>query len=154
MKKEQLRDKLIDFQKEIITVSRALRAKEATCQDAEDNLLLELVDILDSFENVFKNLEEKESTFDKSTQRAMKSFKAIYRKVIRILEDRGVEKIEFPDGKAKIGLCKIVETKAVEGIEDGSIISIVRNGYRRGERILRSAEVITVSQVSSASSTS
>ena len=106
--------------------------------------MLELMLVLDAFENIFKNLEEKETTFEKSMRRGLKSFKGIQRKIIRILEERGVEKIEFPDGKAVIGLCQVVETRAIDGPEEGEIIAIVRNGYRRGDRVLRPAEVITV----------
>jgi molecular chaperone GrpE (heat shock protein) len=74
----------------------------------------------------------------------LKSFQAINRKLLRILEESGVERLAFPDGKAEIGLCKIVDTEVMEGAEDGTIVSVIRSGYRRGERILRPAEVITV----------
>ncbi len=144
MKKERLRAKLVDFQKKIVTLSRALEARDELSQQREDGLFLELVSVLDSFENVFNNLQDKEETFDKSTKRAMKSFRGIYRKLLRVMDESGVERLGFPDGKAEIGLCKVVETEPMTGAEEGAIISIVRNGYRRGERILRPAEVITV----------
>jgi molecular chaperone GrpE len=100
--------------------------------------------VLDAFENIFSHLEDQAETFDKSVRRAFKSFTRIQNKIIRILEERGVEQIAFPDGKAVVGLCKVVETQAVEGRDEGEIISIVRHGYRHGERVLRPAEVITV----------
>lgn len=144
MTKQRLQDKLIDFQRDIISLSQELQSKKQAFQDSEDNFLLELMLVLDAFENIFKHLEEKEATFEKSVRRSLQSFKGIQRKIIRTLEERGVEKIEFPDGKAVIGLCKVVETRAVDGLEEGEIIAIVCNGYRRGDRVLRPAEVITV----------
>ncbi len=144
MTKQRLQAKLIDFQRNIIHLAQALQSQEQAFQDSEDNLLLDLVLVLDAFENIFTNLEEKEATFDKSVRRALKSFQGIQRKTMRILEERGVEKIGFADGKAVIGLCKVVETRAVEGLEEGEIIAIVRNGYRHRGRVLRPAEVITV----------
>ncbi len=144
MTKQRLQEKLIDFQRDIISLSQELLSKEQAFQDSEDNLLLELMLVLDAFENIFRNLEEKETTFEKSMRQGLKSFKGIQRKIMRILEERGVEKIEFSDGKAVIGLCQVVETRAVDGLEEGEIIAIIRNGYRRGDRVLRPAEVITV----------
>jgi molecular chaperone GrpE (heat shock protein) len=144
MTKQRLQEKLIDFQRDIISLSQKLQSKKQAFQDSEDNLLLELMLVLDAFENIFKHLEEKEATFEKSVRRSLQSFKGIQRKIIRTLEERGVEKIEFPDGKAVIGLCKVVETRAVDGLEEGEIIAIVCNGYRCADRVLRPAEVITV----------
>jgi molecular chaperone GrpE len=144
MTKQRLQEKLVNFQRDIISLSQALQAKEQAFQDSEDHLLLELLLVLDAFENIFNHLEGKAETFDKSVQRALKSFSRIQNKVMRILEERGVEQIAFPHGKAVVGLCKVVETQAVEERQDGEIISIVRHGYRHGERVLRPAEVITV----------
>lgn len=144
MTKQRLQEKLIDFQRDIISLSQELQSEKQAFQDSEDNLLLELLLGLDAFENIFKHLEEKDATFEKSVRRALQSFQGIQRKIVRILEERGVEKIEFPDGKAVIGLCKVIETRAVDRLAEGEIIAIVRNGYRRGDRVLRPAEVITV----------
>jgi molecular chaperone GrpE (heat shock protein) len=146
MKKERLRAKLIGFQKKLITLSRELEACEELSQQREDGLFLELVSVLDSFENVFNNLQDKDETFDKSTKRAMKSFRGIYRKLLRVMGESGVERLEFPNGKAEIGLCKVIETASMADAEEGAIISVVRNGYRRRDRILRPAEVITVAK--------
>jgi molecular chaperone GrpE (heat shock protein) len=144
MKKERLRAKLIDFQKKILTLYRERDARDELSRQQEDALFLELASVLDSFENVFNNLQDKEESLDKSAKRAMKSFRGIYRKLLRILDESGVERLEFPDSKAAIGLCKVVDTEPMVGAEEGAIISVVRNGYRREERVLRPAEVITV----------
>jgi molecular chaperone GrpE len=144
MTKQRLQEKLVDFQRDIICLSQAIQVKEQAFQDRESDLLLELLLVLDAFENIFNNLEGKAETFDKSAQRALKSFTRIQNKVMRILAERGVEQIVFPDGKAVVGLCKVVETQAAEGRQEGEILSIVRHGYRHGERVLRPAEVVTV----------
>jgi molecular chaperone GrpE len=144
MTKQRLREKLVDFQRDIMSLSQALQAKEQAFQAGEDHLLLELMLVLDAFENIFNSLEDKAETFDKSMRRALNSFTRIQSKIRRILEARGVEQIALPDGQAVVGLCKVVETQAVEGREEGEIISVVRHGYRHGDRVLRPAEVITV----------
>jgi molecular chaperone GrpE len=144
MSKQRLRDKLVDFQRDIISLSQALQAKEQAYRDGEDHLLLELILVLDAFDNIFNSLADKAETFDKSMRRALNSFTRVQSKVRRILEARGVEQIACPDGKAVVGLCKVVETQAVAGRQEGEIISVVRHGYRHGDRVLRPAEVITV----------
>ncbi len=144
MKKEQLRTKLIDFQKELLTLSRTLETQDERARRQEDGLFLELTGVLDAFENVFNTLQAKEDALDKTARRTLKSFRAIQRKLIRLLEEHDVEKLVFPDGKAEIGLCKVIDTESREGAEDGTIVSVIRSGYRRQERILRPAEVITV----------
>lgn len=144
MKKDRLKAKLIDFQKKIVTLSREIESREELSRQHQDHLFLELASVLDSFENIFNALQDKEESFDKPVKRAMKSFRGVYRKLLRIMDESGVERLEFPDGKAEIGRCKVINTEPMRGMEEGTIISVVRNGYRRGERTLRPAEVITV----------
>ena len=66
MIKQRLQEKLVDFQRDIMSLSQALQAKEQACRDGEDHLLLELMLVLDAFENIFNSLEDKAETFDKS----------------------------------------------------------------------------------------
>lgn len=145
MNKDLLRVRLVDFQKQIMAQSHDLRTSRKEYEESKDRFVLDIVSVLDSFENVFDSLKGKDESLDKSTKRAIKSFRAIYRKLVRVLEEHGVERLDLADGKAKIGLCKIVETKIEDSMEQGTIVAIVRNGYRRGDRILRLAEVITAS---------
>lgn len=143
-KKEQLREKLIAFQRAAINLSAELEAHKRETLDKENDLFLELVGVLDAFENLFNNLNQE--SLDKSTKRAFKSVGAIQRKLRRLLEAQGIEQLEFPDGRAEVGRCKVIETQATDAAEEGSILAVVRAGYRRGEQILRPAEVITASR--------
>nr|VFJ48784.1 MAG: molecular chaperone GrpE [Candidatus Kentron sp. FW]VFJ58822.1 MAG: molecular chaperone GrpE [Candidatus Kentron sp. FW] len=142
--KKYLFDKLISFQQKIIGLEGSLQEERNNASEKEREIFLELCVVLDSFENIFNAMAEKEATMDKGSLSMIKSFRAIYRKLIRLLEDHGVQQIEFPDGKSEIGLCKIIGTRPEAGREEGDIITIVRNGYRSGQQILRPAEVITV----------
>lgn len=145
--KEQLRHKLIALQRATIGLSTELDAHKRETRDQENDLFLELIGVLDAFENLFNNLDaiKEQSTLDKSTKRAFKSVGAIHRKLRRLLEARGIEQLDFPDGRAQLGRCKVIETQASDEVEEGTILAVVRNGYRRGEHILRPAEVITAS---------
>jgi molecular chaperone GrpE (heat shock protein) len=142
--KERIRAKLVELQKAKIGLVAELDACERRARENENDLFLELVGVLDAFENLLDNMDP--DALDKSAKRALKSVGAIQRKLSRLLEARGLERLEFPDARARVGLCKVVETRATEGAEEGTILAVVRNGYRRGERILRPAEVITASK--------
>nr|VFK39494.1 MAG: GrpE protein [Candidatus Kentron sp. SD] len=144
--KRRLFEKLITFQQRIIALEADLLEEKREASKKEEKMFLELCVVLDSFENIFNAMAEKEETLDKGTRRMLKSFRAVYRKLIRLLEAHGIKQIEFPNGKSEIGLCKIVETRPEAGREAGEIIAIVRNGYQSREQVLRSAELITVGE--------
>ncbi len=148
-KKERLRDKLIEIQRGAIELSARLEAHKRETLDKENDLFLELVGVLDAFENVLNNLNL--DSLDKSNKRAFKSVGAIERKLRRLLEARGIERLEFPDGRAQPGRCKVIETQTTDEMQEGAILAVVRNGYRRSEHILRPAEVITASRSRTAS---
>lgn len=144
MTKARLKDKLIGFQTEIIQLSQTLQTERKRGQEQQEHLFVELFEVLDACENIFNNMADKEETLDKSSRRMLKSFRAVYRKLLRLLEEQGVKMIEFHDGKCAIGLCKVLETRPDADREEGEIIAVVRNGYRSKQRVLRPAEVITV----------
>ena len=142
--KRRLEAKLIAFQQQIIRADQTGKEREKACRERENTLFLEILEVQDGFENVFRNLEQKQQEFDKTTRRALKSFEALQRKLLRLLSERGVKPIELPAGKAIVGLCKVVETRTTpEATEAGSILVKVRQGYHREGHVLRPVEVIT-----------
>ena len=141
--KQRLKNKLITFQQRIIRADQTAKDRENACREREDALFLDLFEILDGFENVFRNVESKRDALDKTASRALKSFEALRRKLLRLLAERGVEPIELTDGKAVVGLCKVVETRPDSDVEPGTVLVKVRQGYRRDEQVLRPVEVIT-----------
>ena len=143
--KQRIEAKLIAFQQQIIRAAQTAKERDKAYRERENTMFLEILEVIDGFENVFRNLEQKQQEFDKTTRRAFKSFEALQRKLLlRLLAERGVESIELPDGKAVVGLCKIIETRSTpEAAEPGSILIKVRQGYHREGQVLRPVEVIT-----------
>ncbi|WPL14825.1 MULTISPECIES: nucleotide exchange factor GrpE [Thiorhodovibrio] len=143
------------LQRATLGLSAELEAHKRETRNQEDDLFLELVGVLDAFENLFNNMApmDEQGSLDKSTKRAFKSVRAIHRKLRRLLEARGIEQLDFPDGRALLGRCKVIETQARDDVEEGTILAVVRNGYHRGEQILRPAEVITASRSRAATAT-
>lgn len=148
MKKEKefLREKLIEFQLRIAELTQALREREHSFQAKEKALYLDLLEILDAFENLDETIQAKEAEFDKTARRLAKNIRAIHRMLIRLLKAKHIVRIEFPDNKARMEYCKIVETQGSVDMENETILSILKNGYmdKQHNKVMRKAEVITV----------
>ena len=143
--KELLFDHLVGFQRKIAKLDKTIndQAEEFTLRQKE--LFGDLFTILDAFEHLEKNLESKNDTVEKSTRLIIKSTLKIKRKLLRILKDRDIEPLNFPDNQARMELCKVIATEKANQLTDGTIISIEKTGYIdiRQNLILRKAEVIT-----------
>jgi len=149
MNKQAVKKKLIEFQQKILSLMQIVSDKERECTDHELQNNLDLIAIVDSFENIFNSLDNKAANnageeLNKSSRRAIKSCRAVYRKTRRLLEEKDIIKIHFEDNIAQPGLCKIIETQTDVTQEEGTIIEIIKNGYQKGEQIIRVAEVITI----------
>lgn len=141
-----LREKLIGFQREISELKRINRDQGRKAGQREQALILDLFEVLDAFDNLEKNIRDKEEDLDKTGQRVIKSTRAVQRKLLRLLRSRHIEPLEFPDKKARIEQCKIIGTENDLNRENEEIISVEKKGYMDTERkkVLRKAEVITV----------
>ncbi|WPD24214.1 MAG: nucleotide exchange factor GrpE [Candidatus Electrothrix scaldis] len=143
---ELLREKLIAFQREIVELKQDNKEQQEAAEQQEQGLLFELLEVLDAFDNLDKNIQGKEEGLDKTGQRVVKSTRAIQRKLLRLLRSRHIEPLEFSDKKARIEQCKIIATENDPARENEEIISVEKKGYVDTERkvVLRKAEVITV----------
>ncbi len=148
MKKEKefLRKKFIEFQLKIDKLTKALQEQEQAFKIKGKEQDIQLFEILDAFENLNENIKDKEKGFDKTTRMLVKNIRSIQRKITRFLEENHKCRIEFPDNKAKMEYCEVVETKEKPGMENETILSVVKTGYidRQQNIVLRKAKVITV----------
>lgn len=145
-KKDFLRKKLIEFQLKIADLSLALKEQEDTFRSREGELFTDLFEVLDAFENVEGTIKAKEDGMDKTARRLAKNVRSIRKKLVRLLKTKDVVKIEFPDSRASMDSCKVIDTRASDTLEDETILEIVKNGYvnQNVGTVLRKAEVITV----------
>ena len=145
-KKDFLRKKLIAFQLKIAHLSHVLKEQEDAFHAREGELLAGLFEILDAFENVEGTIKAKEDEMDKTARRLAKNVRSIRKKLVRLLKANDVVKMEFPDARAGMDFCKVVDTRVSDTLEDETILEIVKNGYVNQDEgtVLRKAEVITV----------
>ena len=143
--KEFLKKKFIEFQTKISELSQSIHACKENNFNREKDFLLNIFEVIDAFDNLEETISAKEKDLDKTSLRIVKSIRSIYRKLKRILEDKKIVPLDFPDNKASMEKCIIVETEENSELENETIISIVKKGYINTEEkvILRKAEVIT-----------
>jgi len=148
--KEFLKDKFIEFQQKIAELNHCLAETRDSYQKREKDFILELLTIIDAFENIDEIIEAKQDTFDKSARRLTKNIRSIHRKLTRLLRTHAVAPMHFPDNMARMDYCKIVDTRTAPESKNETILAVVKNGYidERDGTVLRKAEVITVSNES------
>lgn len=119
---------------------------EQKFNDRLKGVVLELISIIDSFENKFANYKElsENGKIKEEELKVAESYNSISRKIIRILEAYDVFEIYFDNNMATMGYCKIVETKPDSTKEDGAILFTLKKGYKMNNKLLRPAEVISV----------
>jgi molecular chaperone GrpE (heat shock protein) len=144
--KEFLKNKFIEFQLKIAELNHLLTDTRDSYEKREKDFILELLTIIDAFENLDKIIAAKQDTFDKSAQRLVKNIRSIQRKLTRLLKTHAVVPMHFPDNMAHMDYCKIVDTRTAPESKNETILFVLKNGYidERNGTVLRKAEVITV----------
>ena len=145
-KKEFLKRRFIDFQIKINELQQALLAQERTYQQKEDDLYLNFFEVLDAFDILEQTIQAKEDQLDKTSRRLAKSMRSIAKKIHRFLNEHHIVQLAFSDQKAKIDLCRVVDTEPHEDKDNETIIQIVKHGYinETTNTVIRKADVITV----------
>ena len=140
---DQLKKEITSKLTELLEVKSTLKSKEIEKQDLMKDFLLDIISIIDSFENKETNLYNK---YPKESEqiKIIKQYEPLKKKLINLLAKHGVSKIAFPENKLIIGLCKVVGTEPDLTQRNDNIIEVVRSGYIRGNSIIREAELIVV----------
>ncbi len=135
---------LIALLREVDGLKRRLSSSEEQATRRTKDLLLEMLCVLDAFDNVLANVQAKEKDADRQTRIWIGNFRAIRRLLARLLEQEGVVQIEAPSGKAVPGLHHIVETRENLDQEGDTILEEIEKGYLCRGEVLRKSKVITV----------
>ena len=140
----ELEQLIIQNLKSTNILKNEVESKENEKHDLIKNISLNIIDIIDSCENidewVFNNQYNEVDEARKTNSR----YKTIQKKLLALLQTQGITKIEFPDNRLIVGLCEVIETEADRSQKNDEIISIIRNGYIRGKELIRPAQIIVV----------
>jgi molecular chaperone GrpE (heat shock protein) len=143
---ELLREKLVAFQREIVTLKQTAKDQEEAFHRREQQLFLDIFEVLDAFDTLEQNIQSRPDGLDKSNSRLLKNIQAIQRKLLRLLKTRHIVPLDLKEGKAEIELCRVVASEANPERAHEDILSILKKGYVDVEKnvVLRKAEVVTV----------
>jgi molecular chaperone GrpE (heat shock protein) len=142
--KSQLRQIIVENFQLNNHLKNEIEQKENDMHDLLKSISLKIIDVIDSFENSEEWVIENELNKVDEAKRSVNKFKIVHRKLIGLLKDYGISKIEFPDNRLIVGLCEVVETEADSNRKNDEVISIIRNGYIRGKELIRPAQIIVV----------
>ena len=113
-------------------------------QDQFLNLILGIIEVIDTFENAEKAINERNLNTDDNSQRIINRYTGVLNRLNNLLQRNGITKLEFPENRLIIGFCKVIDTEPNSILANDTIIDVVRNGYIHGKELIREAEVIIV----------
>ncbi|RJR35572.1 MAG: nucleotide exchange factor GrpE [Deltaproteobacteria bacterium] len=103
-------------------------------------LLLEMLEVMDGFDRLFRNLEERAADLEPQTKRLAGNFRTVRRLLSLALERAGVTLMELET--LDLRFHEVVETRPAPGVPDGTILEAVQPGYIWNGQILRYAKVV------------
>ncbi len=109
-----------------------------------DALLNDIISIVDVYEKAETKIREMELPEDDNIQRVIKRLLQPKRTALSVLSKHGVSQIDIIGKSLNEDLCTVTETEPDSEKENDIVLSIEKNGYKRGERLIRRAEVIIV----------
>jgi molecular chaperone GrpE (heat shock protein) len=127
----------------ISNLKNQIEQKELEKQDLLKEIALGIMDAIDSVERLEEGLIS-DSEDDENLSISLKRYQIIRKKLTSLLQKYGITKIEFPDNRLIVGLCEVIEIRNDDSKENDEIVSIVKNGYLKGEELIRPAQIIIV----------
>jgi len=115
---------------------RVEREQAQAHQTAAGNILKRFLDIMDDLDRALKNRPQ-----EKDGAEWAAGIELVYRKFLNVLEAEGVKTIDA-EGKAfDPNLHEAISHEECEGVPEGQVIEVVKQGYLLGERVLHPAVV-------------
>jgi molecular chaperone GrpE (heat shock protein) len=128
----------------ISELNNKVEQKELEMNDLLKSISIGIINAIDSFEQVEEAFVEKGQDKIQDVARTMQRYKSVKTKLINLLNQHGITKIDFPDNRLIIGLCEVVDTVVDNTRKNDEISTIVRNGYIRGKELIRAAQIIVI----------
>ena len=109
-----------------------------------DTLINDFIGVIDAFEKAETKVKEQGLDEDENAQKVLKRMNQPKKIALSVLSKYNVSRIDL-DGKIMDeNLCTVVDTEPDPNKEEGLVLSIEKDGYVRGNRLIRRAEVIIV----------
>ncbi len=150
-KKISTKDKLAEVEKEVLVLKdrlarnlaefenfrkRSIKEREQWIKYATEKIILEVCDVLDNFERALDSGTQKHQF-----EEFMKGTKQIYAQLVGVLDKEGVEKMESQGKEFDPEIHEALSHVPAPGVEKDCVAFVVKNGYKKGDKILRPAQV-------------
>ncbi len=109
-----------------------------------DAIISDLITIIDAYEKAEIKVKELGLTEDENAQKAIKRMLQPKKMAMSVLAKYNVSQIDLDGKQMDADICTVVDTEPDSEKEDGTVLSIEKNGYLRGDRLIRRADVIIV----------
>jgi len=119
---------------------RSIKEREQWIKYATEKIILEVCDVIDSFERALDSGAQKHQFED-----FMKGTKQIYNQLVGVLDKEGVEKMESQGKEFDPELHEALSHVPALGVEKDCVAFVIKNGYKKGDKILRPAQVAVCS---------
>jgi molecular chaperone GrpE len=156
--KDLMEQKMPNVEEKIRDLIHRIAEKEAQLNETSKNrdqylrkLFLDIIQVCDSFENLFEFLETKKEELSPDTMRVMNNFKTIHRLLQKVLKDRQVLVIKTESSYFDPHWQQILETVQDPTKEDGFVVEEINKGYIWQDYVLREAKVKVVKNESDGS---
>jgi molecular chaperone GrpE (heat shock protein) len=132
---EQIETRLAAIQQSHIALQEQIKQAENDLERHINDSALRVIDILDMIDTVQSKI---------TVDGAPLVVKKIEKRLNDILRRWQVQEINLTDGRVEAGKTRVLETRqTTDETPKGTIIEICRKGYQRGEKTIRTADVIT-----------
>jgi molecular chaperone GrpE len=116
---------------------RTLKEQTEIILKANKDLIEKLLPVIDSFENALELGEDLKSGNDEF----YKGVKMIFDKLMETLKKEGLSVIDPKGEEFNPHLCEVTVTESVEDVEEGTILEVLRKGYKINDFLIRPAAV-------------
>jgi len=141
---ELLTNRVTNSLKENVESKHRIKELEDENFDQMKAFAMSVIEVVDITDKVISHFDERMEGADKISLSIFKKYKMIQKRLLSALRQHGIEKIEFPENKLVFGQAEVLETEQHPDKENEEIISVIQNGYIRGEDVIRPAKVISV----------
>jgi molecular chaperone GrpE (heat shock protein) len=143
-KYDDIREEIKHLFEDNIQLNNWISAQEQSNDNQVGEMCREFLKVLESFEWAEATIHERGLDQSRISTSAIARMLTAKTKLLEVLEQYGVRKVEFPNGVFDATKAKIVGTVKDDEKPDGTVASISRDGFYRKEKLLRQAEVIVV----------
>lgn len=129
---------------EILKLKNDLNSLSLEKEDERKKFLIDVINAIDIYEMAEEVIKEHQWNNNDNSIKIMNRYSTVLKTLNKILADRGVTKLEYPENRLVVGYCKVVDVAPDPNKVNNTILSVVKHGYIRGKELIREAEVVIV----------